>query len=497
MSKTDELMIMPRPRSPWQAIDVGFKIARAHYLQLLVLWMTLALPFLFLAEMINLMGTLWGIAFWWWFKPFYELPLLLYLSKVIFSEDVQLKDCIRQSLRQFWTMMKTFTGLSRLSLTRSTTSPIVFLEKLKGDKRRSRAQVLTDGRTHSYTMMLGCLHVEFILTYTIIAIALLLAPEYLEDIIPDLLTDKLPITAQFLADSTVVIASGLVAPFFVSAGFIIYINRRMRLEAWDVEHQFKQISASYTNKARVGISSISALAILCIGLFIIPSEHSHAVDKNAAQEITLENAKADITSVLADRDFGGTDTRRVPKFIKDADKQNSADISALSDFINALATALEVFLWLAAFLTVVLIVQFIIRFVPDWNISETVAKPKSHLKSAEHHPLTQTLPDDIASQAKALLAKGDNRGAISMLFRGALRFLMNEHNVEIATSATEQDCISTLQPHADIPQITAFSQLVRHWQREAYAHIYHSQEEVTQLITDWENNFSKPSVDRS
>ncbi len=488
---------MPRPRSSWQAIDVGFKVARAHYFKLLTLWLILAIPFLFIAESINALGTQWGIAFWWWFKPFYELPLLLYLSKVIFSEQISIKDCIIQSLRHFWTMMKTFTGLSRLSLTRSTTSSVVFLENLGGEKRISRAQVLTDGRTHSYTMMMGCLHVEFILTYAIFAIAIVLAPGYLEDIIPDLLADKLPVATQLLTDSTVVIAAGLVAPFFVSAGFLIYINRRMRLEAWDIEHQFKQISATQKNKARVELAKLSSLAILCTCLLLSSFEQSYANDNKLGQEITLEESKSAINAILDDRDFGGTDTRKVPKFIKDAENRDTGDLSGLADIFSAVAKALEVFLWLAALLAIVLILQFILRYIPDWDGREAAVKPKSQLKSAEHHPLTQTLPDDIAAKAKALAANGDNRGAISVLFRGALRFLMHEHNIEIATSATEQDCVASLEPHANVLQMTAFSQLVKHWQREAYAHLFHSSEETTQLIADWENNFSTTSVDHS
>ena len=33
---------------------------------------------------------------------------------------------------------------------------------------------------------------------------------------------------------------GLVEPFFVAAGFAMYLNRRVELEAWDIEQEFRR-----------------------------------------------------------------------------------------------------------------------------------------------------------------------------------------------------------------------------------------------------------------
>jgi len=32
-------------------------------------------------------------------------------------------------------------------------------------------------------------------------------------------------------------------PFFVSAGFAMYLNRRVELEAWDIEQEFRRVFA--------------------------------------------------------------------------------------------------------------------------------------------------------------------------------------------------------------------------------------------------------------
>ena len=36
-----------------------------------------------------------------------------------------------------------------------------------------------------------------------------------------------------------VIAVAVVEPFFVGAGFAMYLNRRVELEAWDIEQEFR------------------------------------------------------------------------------------------------------------------------------------------------------------------------------------------------------------------------------------------------------------------
>jgi hypothetical protein len=33
---------------------------------------------------------------------------------------------------------------------------------------------------------------------------------------------------------------GLLEPFYVGAGFAMYLNRRVELEAWDIEQEFRR-----------------------------------------------------------------------------------------------------------------------------------------------------------------------------------------------------------------------------------------------------------------
>jgi len=47
----DRIAVIVRPRTPWEAIDLGFAMARAWFVPLWLLWLALALPVYLLAAM--------------------------------------------------------------------------------------------------------------------------------------------------------------------------------------------------------------------------------------------------------------------------------------------------------------------------------------------------------------------------------------------------------------------------------------------------------------
>jgi ABC-type sugar transport system permease subunit len=49
---------------------------------------------------------------------------------------------------------------------------------------------------------------------------------------------------QFINSIAYVVAVLFLEPFYVSAGFGMYLNRRAELEAWDIEQEFRRAFAS-------------------------------------------------------------------------------------------------------------------------------------------------------------------------------------------------------------------------------------------------------------
>jgi hypothetical protein len=59
-----------------------------------------------------------------------------------------------------------------------------------------------------------------------------------------LFADEMPAVlgiASFVAYSSAVL---LLEPFYVAAGFAMYLNRRAELEAWDIEQEFRRAFAA-------------------------------------------------------------------------------------------------------------------------------------------------------------------------------------------------------------------------------------------------------------
>jgi len=109
MADIKNLTVLPRPRSAWQAMDAGFTLARAHYVPLIVLWLGLSAPVFILCAVVQLwLGWAYMFFVWWWFKPLYELPLVFFLSKAVFSERISLRAAWKSALSQFWTLLKTY-----------------------------------------------------------------------------------------------------------------------------------------------------------------------------------------------------------------------------------------------------------------------------------------------------------------------------------------------------------------------------------------------------
>ena len=134
----DKLEISLRRRTPWEAIDLGFALARRWFKPLWLLWLSCAAPlgivlFFLLYDQLG-----WLMLIIWWFKPLYEPPLMFWLSRAVFGEQLGVKAV----LRQWWSVVRPQLLLNltfrRFNPSRSFTLPVALLEQLKGTARRDQ-----------------------------------------------------------------------------------------------------------------------------------------------------------------------------------------------------------------------------------------------------------------------------------------------------------------------------------------------------------------------
>jgi len=478
-------------------MDAGFSLARTHYLKLVVLWLGFAAPMFIVCMAFQYwMGwsPIWSIMFfvWWWFKPLYELPLVMYLSKALFSEQISLMAAWKSALSHFWLLFKTYLTLARLSTARSLTYSVVFLELLPRKQRAARIQTLTMVPTRHYLLMLACFHIEYFLTYAIAIVSVALfasnlvdAGDWLEFF---LASDTEAYGPWFMMVSAIaLLVGGLVAPFYVTGGFLVYINRRMHLEAWDIEHRFRSILPR---------SSIT-LALVLVMVTNLGSIDNSFAEQRAQYLPTSEAADTALQQVLEHEDFGALVTRKIPKF-KSQDKEDEDDenqfLKGLQDWLGSatgsLGNFIKLLLWIIAALFIVLLLHTLRSFRrPELKLKPLERGNKDEV-GAMSHPLTQDLPTDIAGTARRLLEQGERRQALSVLFRGALKAVMDEYDMKINKGATESDCKSSISGVASEQQVDAFSKLLGVWQKEAYANQPQQEQLISSLIHDWTHAFS-------
>lgn len=499
MAMIEKLAVLPRPRSAWQAMDAGFSLARAHFPILVVLWLGLSLPMFALFNLLLPTHPHWAAVLWWWFKPLYELPVLLYLSRALFSDKPGLRETRRGVRQHLWRLFKTYLSLARFSPARSMTAGVVFLEKLPRAERHSRVSVLTAVPTRAYLLMVVCLHVEALLAYASVALMFAMAPALATetDWFAILLGDVgEPGWFSIASTAIVLIGSALVAPFYVAGGFLVYINRRMQLEGWDIEHRFRAIRR---DRRQPGTSSLASTASALLPTIVI------VISLFAAQPVQAQtgaglpsrtDVRAQVEAIQAGDEFGHTETRRVPRFRNDNEDEDEAvesaesDLSWLSALLASMARLFELTLWIAAGIIALVVIAAIRRYFPSLLPGRLDKLPERSIPFATSHPLTADLPTDIPAAARLRLAHGDNRGALSLLYRGALQALVLQHRLTVPASATEDDCLRLMELQATAEQQLRFKELILHWQQHAYAHELQNDAVVIRLIDDWSTAFS-------
>lgn len=243
------LAIKPRPRTHWQAMDAGFLFARQHYGQLLLLALMMAAPITLMTSSVLLLDLSIYVAFFvqWWLKPLYELPILLYLSKALFNQKPSVKGALSDTRKNLGSLLASYLSIYRLSPLRSFTAPVIFLEQQRSlsKTRKARTEQLTHTTNRSFLLLLACYHFELIAFY--LSMGLLLFVQRSDVSVEHLLmtlADGANVFVgyellAYLAIAMVLIC--VVAPFYVSAGFMLYINRRAQIEAWDIEQQFNDL----------------------------------------------------------------------------------------------------------------------------------------------------------------------------------------------------------------------------------------------------------------
>lgn len=468
-----DIAVTLRRRSPWEATDLGFAMLQRWWRPVF------AVHFLVLACVSAVALTLgWAFdAIWlaivaiWWLQPVYDRAVLHVLSRAVFGAVPGPREVLRHAGEWLNTGAIKALTLDRFDLARSFNLPVRQLEGQRGREARARRSVLgRRARGNAVWLTIVWVHFETVLLWSAGALAQLLLPAQLER----QRGDGMPffggffdwVAAASVSDGLVFAAVWLVLePFYVAAGFALYLNRRTLLEGWDIEVALRRIAERH--------AAAVLLAFLSFVCLCLPST-AYAQEKNPKREIA---------EVLKDREFGYfRDTmawrERNPKEEKKAERGDNA----LAAIGYALAKAMQVLFWILVAAGIVYLLWWGAKLLPRGAAPPREAyRPPAALFGMDLSP--DKLPPDIAEAAAGLAREGRLREALSLLYRGALTELVHKRGVQLLASHTEGEAVRL----AGMPY---FAALVDVWRACAYAQRELSGEQVEQLAAGYREAFA-------
>jgi hypothetical protein len=256
-----------RPRTPWEALDLGILLAQKHRTLLMLSWAIVTLPLFTLLTVLLWDYPSLAILVFWWLKPAYERLPLLILSQALFGSAPSLK----QALKHFPSVLKPQLIASltwrRFSLSRAFFQPVHQLEGLDGLPRAQRLAVLGQNNVmiaRWLTAAGSAIELTFWLGLMVLFYAMI-PPQIEADWSWRSLLD---VEGEWnwlehLTNGFYALVLVVWGPVYVSCGFALYLNRRTTLEAWDIELGFRKLRQRVLGSAlTILLSSFLTLALL-------------------------------------------------------------------------------------------------------------------------------------------------------------------------------------------------------------------------------------------
>ena len=505
--KLEKVTVAIRPRTPWEAVDLGFAMVRAWWRPLLSAWLVTVLPFWILGLTLLYRWPVISILVLWWLRPLFDRVPLYYLSRALFGAPPGLRETLRAGLRPGWSFALAYLTIFRLDVARSFNLPVWQLEGLRGRARGQRLRVLNfNSRGTAISLGLACLLLEFCLLFGALALVSLLAPETMNipwrEIFESWWSPQGALGAHLLFGGAWFFAFTMVELGYVAAGFSLYINRRVELEGWDIELVFRKLAQRVAEKNRrdrrrqrgrvgrgAGVSGLVAL-LLCLSMSARAQDPAPAPGDGDADPAAL------IEEVLSRPEFETERTfkkwqRKSPTATREREERVLPDSvgDVLTAIVDVMAAFLEVFLWLAF---AVAFVGLLLYFSKESRASKPPPQGEPEKVPEVLFGLDvreESLPRDLGAAALSLLGEGKVTEALSLLYRGTLARWLQGGTVTVEASWTEADCLAQAQPRMTPERFEVFRRLTKYWCRSAYGRRPPPVADLEALCRQWRQVF--------
>lgn len=258
----DKLTVNIRPLKSFQAIDLGLMMARCWFKSLWLLWWQRILPILILivvfllgmswvdGQFSNDINDIWVISTWlviWWFKPYADIPMVIFLSQKLFDEQYTRQNAWQQnkalSIKPIFLLLTRY----RLGLNRQILMPIFILEQQSHRLMMQRLSVLSLSQKNAITWhTLTFVAMEWLLYIGLTITILQMMPQHFtEGMLFISWLEIFPIWLEILLLIMYIGILSILSPFYVASGFAMYVCKRSLLEGWDIELKFHKLNQRF------------------------------------------------------------------------------------------------------------------------------------------------------------------------------------------------------------------------------------------------------------
>lgn len=481
--RIEDLQVQLRPRTFWEATDLGYRMVwhwRSPTFPLtfaICVIMASALIFAFRGNVI------WPMLIMWWLKPLWDRISLLILSRAVFGAPPTFRQALRMLPR--FALPGLFWGLTfrRLSPYRTVTMALDCLEGGNGKLRRRRKRVITRPISGG---LLGLMFWFWIIEYVVLAFGLLLMAYAL---FPQEYAHLIPLTMDVPGFWSAYLIAWFVGflffePFVMGAGFSIYLNRRTILECWDIELIFRKIRSRLSG----GVATLAFLALAAVGAAQLPA-HAQPPPLEEVDPASLSPSQSEVYETLRDPRMGEIVEGGHWRLRQWGEQNKTRQTASTSPSLGLGHYFARMLIWLILLALIGALIYGIVYYWPkDLVVSERSA-PHSSADGPSTTPLLlqegEPLPDDILQTARLRWQAAHYRDAMSLLYRGALRELTINRDIELGEDATERECLQRVEGHVPEPVHHYFGNLTRTWIAAAYADRYPDSDTFETLCRNW------------
>lgn len=537
--RIDQLNVMLRARSEWEAMELGTALARRHAR---AIWLPLLYVGLPLFAAVNALAW-WTDRFFlawllmWWFKPVADRIALYVMSRGVFGDEPSPWQTLRAQRHWGWSGFWGYLGWRRFSPFRSLLLPVNLLEGSDATHRSQRRRaILSSAFSHAALLTTVCMVFELVIVVGLIACIFMFVPF---DLLSDswraaweMVTELMPPWTRLGVNLFFWIAATLISPFYAGAGFALYLNRRTEMEAWDVEIAFRRL--------RDRLQQAAPLLVLALVL-VWPLGGLHAQDANAEtpqcaapdthdsdddsyydeDEEESDEAPAvpaDDPSNTAEVIFGGprpdtagfrqavqrayedpliTPTREVTTWErkdnpeKEKKEEDAKDREDRGERKGPQLPA-QIAEWMLWGLVGALVLALLVTS-PWWirwlRGSGARRAQQATAVAEEAVRIPDVVPPDPAARARDLWQQGRPRAALALLYRASVDSMSERADVVLPPGATESQCLRASRRMPEEADRSLFARIVRVWQYAAYAGRLPETEEFDELATTLRQQF--------